>query len=293
MSQTIGFVGLGAMGLPVARRLASAGHRLVVHDLDPAAVAAAQGMGAAPAADAGAVAGRCDLLMTCLPNPDAVQQVYRAVDRAGLLACDLSTIGPSLAIRLHGELAGRGVRYLECPMLGGIDEAADGRLFLILAGDPADVAEIEPLLGHFGRAWRYVGGPGSASRMKVVQNGLGLVQLAAIAEALAILARAGADLAAWCEVVAAGHGMADTPLFRAKAPEMLKSEPALKGLLRIAAKDIGLAAALAGELGVDAPLFRDAETMFRRAMAMGLGEADLAAIARAVEDRTDTSLSGG
>jgi 3-hydroxyisobutyrate dehydrogenase-like beta-hydroxyacid dehydrogenase len=113
----------------------------------------------------------------------------------------------------------------------------------------------------------------------VVQNGLGLVQLAAIAEALAILARADADLATFCEVVAAGHGMADSPLFRAKAPRMLEAEPEAKGRLRIGAKDIGLAAALAPDLGLEAPLCQRAAAQLNDALTHGHGAADNAAVA--------------
>ncbi len=126
-----------------------------------------------------------------------------------------------------------------------------------------------------------------------MQNGLGLVQLAAIAEALAILAKAGADLEAFCEVVAAGHGMADTPLFRAKAPLMLAAAPAAAGRLRIGAKDIGLAVALAREQGLAAPLFERAGALFGAAMAQGLGEADIAAVVRALEAESGVSVGAG
>jgi 3-hydroxyisobutyrate dehydrogenase len=125
-----------------------------------------------------------------------------------------------------------------------------------------------------------------------VQNGLGLVQAVAIGEALSILAKAGADLATFCEVVAAGHGMADTPLFRAKASAMLDEKPTVVGALRIGAKDIGLALALAAEEGVPAPLLQETAQVLQDAMQMGLGESDLAALARAVERRAGVSFSG-
>jgi 3-hydroxyisobutyrate dehydrogenase-like beta-hydroxyacid dehydrogenase len=118
------------------------------------------------------------------------------------------------------------------------------------------------------------------------------VQMVAIAEALAILAKAGADLGQWCDVVAAGHGMADTPLFRARAKEMLMAEPEVAGKLRIGAKDIGLAAALAAELGVDAQLFARADLDYQAALAQGLGETDTASVARAVEARTGVHITG-
>ena len=297
MPERAGFIGLGAMGMPMALRLADAGHRLLVFDRDPALTTQAAARDGVEAADGvAAVAAGCELLFTCLPNPAAVEAVYQEIAGARgaggrLLAGDCSTIGPGLAVRLHERLAASGVRYVECPMLGGAGEAASGQLFFIVSGDEDDLPPLLPLLAVLGRGQRVVGGPGNASRFKVVQNGLGLVQLAAIAEALAILAKAGADLRAFCEVVAAGHGMADTPLFRAKAPLMLAAEPAAKGRLRIGAKDIGLAAALAREVGVAAPLFEHADEVFAAAMAQGLSEADVAAVARAVERRAGVTLS--
>jgi 3-hydroxyisobutyrate dehydrogenase-like beta-hydroxyacid dehydrogenase len=293
MDQIIGFVGLGAMGLPMARRLGRAGFRLAVYDRSRAAVDAVLDAGAIEAA-AGprAVAAASDILITCLPHPAIVEQVYTEVDKRGLLACDCSTVGPGLAVELNRRLAERGVQYVECPMLGAPEQAASGELFLVLSGDPTAVVRLEPLLGVVGRGHRHVGGPGRASLMKVVQNGLGLVQAVAIAEALSILAKAGVDLKAWCEIVSEGHGMADTPLFRAKAPAMLEPDPAVKATLRIGAKDIRLACDLAKELGVGAPLLEDTAAILQSAMALGLGEADLAALARAVEQRAGVSFTG-
>ena len=223
MDQVVGVIGLGAMGLPMATRLARAGFRLAVFDVNPAAAESVRAEGAVEAAaDPQALVEASDILLTCLPNPRVVEAVYAEVAKPGLLACDCSTVGPRLAMRLHDRLAARGVRYLECPMLGAPAQAADGTLFLILSGDEAAPRELQPILDVLSRGQRYVGGPGQASLIKVVQNGLGLVQAVAIGEALSVLAKAGADLKTFCEVVAEGHGMADTPLFRAKAKAMLR-----------------------------------------------------------------------
>jgi 3-hydroxyisobutyrate dehydrogenase len=292
MEQTVGVIGLGAMGLPLARRLARAGFRLMAFDTSRRAVEALAAEGAEAASEPGDLVAASDILLTCLPNPQAVEAVYAEVAKQGLLACDCSTVGPGLAIRLHDELAARGVRYVECPMFGAPAQAASGELFLVLSGDQAAVAELQPIFDAISRGQRFVGGAGQASRMKVVQNGLGLVQAVAIGEALSILAKAGADLRTFCEVVAAGHGMADTPLFRANANAMLETAPPMRGALRIGAKDIGLATALAAEEGVPAPLLQGALEVLQNAMAMGLGDADLAALARAIERRAGVTFRG-
>jgi 3-hydroxyisobutyrate dehydrogenase-like beta-hydroxyacid dehydrogenase len=287
----IGFVGLGAMGLPIACRLARAGFRLAAFDTNAQALDAVLAEGAVlAAASPRAVAEACDILITCLPHPQIVEAVYGEVARPGLLACDCSTVGPTLAIRLHEDLAAQGVRYLECPMLGAPAQAAAGELFLILSGDEAVASELAPIFDVISRGRRFVGGPGQASRIKVVQNGLGLVQAVAIGEALSILAKAGADLETFCEVVAEGGGMAASPLFRAKAKLMLEVEPQVLAKLRIGAKDIGLACALADEQGVPAPLLAETAKVFRDAMQMGLGESDFANLARAIERRAGVSF---
>jgi 3-hydroxyisobutyrate dehydrogenase len=293
MQHTVGVIGLGAMGLPIATRLARAGFRLIAFDTDPQAVEIVLAEDRVQAAASpGAVAEASDVLLTCLPHPQIVEAVYAEIAKPGLIACDCSTVGPSLAIRLHQELAARGVCYLECPMLGAPAQAASGDLFLILSGDETLAGELQAIFAVISRGQRFVGGPGQASRIKVVQNGLGLIQAVAIGEALSILAKAGADLATFCDVVAEGGGMAASPLFRAKAKVMLEAEPQVRAKLRIGAKDIALACTLAEEQGVPAPLLRETARVLEEAMRMGLGENDFATLARAVERRAGVSLTG-
>jgi len=282
LSRSIGFIGLGAMGLPVARRLAGAGHRLVAFDAAPDRLAAASTEGIEAAGSVAEVVERAELLFVCVASPGAGESILSPLRKAGLVVCDLSTIGPTLAKRLHAELAARGIGYVECPMLGGVDEAAGGRLFLLVSGDPGDVAKVSDLLPAFSRTVRTVGGPGSASLFKTLQNGLGLAQLCAMAKALAVVERAGGDAAAFVEVVGEGGGMAATPLFRAKAPLMLQKAPPVKGSLHIGAKDSQLAASLAREVGIDAWLLEASAALFAKAMASGLAAEDIAVVRRMI-----------
>jgi 2-hydroxy-3-oxopropionate reductase len=290
MGEAVGYVGLGVMGLPYAAHLARAGHRVAVFDRDPEAMDRARLLGLVPAADSDDVVAHADLLFTCLPSPDAVRAVYAAVAKPGLVACDNSTIDPTMARALQAELKSRGVGYVECPMLGGGPEAEAGRLFIIVSGEAADVARVLPLALVAARDHRVVGGPGTASLFKSVQNGLGLVQMTAIAEALALVAAAGGDLDAFIDVVGEGGGMAATPLFRAKAPAMRDREAAAVGKLYIGAKDAALAAGLARDQGLDLPLFARADAVYRAAIAAGLAEGDVSAIARVVEAETGARI---
>jgi 2-hydroxy-3-oxopropionate reductase len=283
MGEAVGYVGLGVMGLPYAAHLARAGHRVAVFDRDPGAMDRARALGLAAAESVAAVVDAADILFTCLPSPTAVREVYVDVAKPGLVACDNSTIDPHLARSLQAGLKTRGVGYIECPMLGGIGEAEAGKLFLIVSGEAADVERVLPLALVAARDHRVVGGPGTASLFKSVQNGLGLVQMTAIAEALALVASAGGDLDAFIDVVREGGGMAATPLFRAKAPAMRDPDAPAVGKLYIGAKDATLAAGLAEAEGLDLPLFRRSEAVYRTAIAAGLAERDVSAIARVVE----------
>lgn len=292
MPETIGYIGLGVMGLPFARHLAGAGHRVVVYDRDAAVCRKAADAGLEVAAGIADIVRDAAIVFTCLPNPDAVRAVYAEIGRPGQLAVDNSTVGPDLARQIHAELGAKGTGYVECPMLGGVGEAEAGKLFLIVSGDAADVERALPLVLVAARDHRVVGGPGAASLFKTVQNGLGLVQMTAIAEALAMVASAGGDLDRFIDVVGAGGGMAATPLFRAKAPLMRDSQAKAVGQFYIGAKDAGLAAALAEAQGLDLPLFAASDAAWREGMAAGLANADVSAVARVIEARTRTKIAG-
>ncbi len=292
MSETIGYIGLGVMGLPFARHLKAAGHRVIVYDRDEAVRERAAGAGLEVASGIAAIVRDAAIVFTCLPNPDAVRAVYAEIGRPGQLAVDNSTVGPDLARELHAELGAKGTAYVECPMLGGMGEAEAGKLFLIVSGDAADVERALPLVLVAARDHRVVGGPGAASLFKTVQNGLGLVQMTAIAEALAMVAAGGGDLDRFIDVVGAGGGMAATPLFRAKAPLMRDAQAKAVGQFYIGAKDAALAAALAESRRLDLPLFAASDDAWREGMGAGLANADVSAVARVIEARTRTKIAG-
>jgi 3-hydroxyisobutyrate dehydrogenase-like beta-hydroxyacid dehydrogenase len=282
----VGVIGLGAMGAPIARRLAAAGHPLLVHDVSPAAAASVPG--AAVAATAAEVVEGVDLLLTCLPSPEAVEAVYAGVARPRLVAGDLSTVDPELARGCTSASPRAGVAFAECPMLGGVAQAEAGELLLVLSGPEEACRRLEPLFGAIARAWRHVGGPGTASLFKTVQNGLGLAQLVAIAEALTLVERAGADPAAFVEVVDAGRGMAASPLFAARAPMMLDPTPPRTGPCASPPRTPALAAATARRLGLGRSAARPRPRPCSPPPSPpASGERDISAVVRVVRERDD------
>lgn len=191
MAPTLGYVGLGTIGLPVATRLAATGARLVIADSHPTmAMEALQALPNVSLADSPAsVARQCDVLFACLPNPAAGEAVFlgpggvteAGPDAAGLIIVDNSTVDPAMAQKLSAGLAAGvpGCGYYECPVLGGVGQAESGDLFAIVSGPEEQyISTVAALLPVFSRDHRWVGATvGTASRMKTIQNGLGLIQV--------------------------------------------------------------------------------------------------------------------
>ena len=290
----IGFIGLGAMGLPIACRLARAGFRLAAFDTDPQAVEAARAEGRVQAAGSPrAVVEASDVLITCLPNPRVVEAVYGEV-AASARACSPATArrsGPRSRSGCSGGSPRAGVRYLECPMLGGPARPRAAQLFFVVSGDEDDIPPLPPLLDAIGRGRRFVGGPGQASRIKVVQNGLGLVQAVAIGEALAILAKAGADLASLLR--GRGRGPRHGGLRRCFAPRRRDAgaAPAARDGCASAPRTSASRWRWPPSRACRRRFFRARGRAVRRGHAQGLGESDIAALARAIDGARAASRS--
>ncbi len=291
MPKKLGYVGLGAMGLPYAGHLSAAGYDVTAYNRSDRPYEAARRAGMTIAGSLEECVAAADILFTCLPSPDIVETVYDRISKPGLICCDNSTVGYQQAKELQARLASRGVGYVECPILGGAREAETAQTFLIVSGADADVGAVIPIALSGARGYRHVGGPGTASLVKTVQNGLGHVQMAAIAEALTIIAKANVRLDEFIDVVSEGGGMAGTPLFRKKAPHMRELPAATGSKLAIAAKDAKFAAELAHGLGVPAPLITEASAIYQEGVRAGLGEQDFAAIIRVLENRAGVSVS--
>ncbi len=204
----LGYVGLGTIGLPVATRLAALSDvTLFVADLNASALEALAKLPNVRVVDTPAeVARESEVLFACLPDPAAGDAVFLGAGGVveagsgadGLIVIDNSTVSPAAAERFSHGLAAANAHYFECPVLGGVAQAIDGELFGVVSGPKAQYTDtVAVLLPVFTKDHRYVGATaGTASRMKTIQNGLGLVQWAGIVEALGIIAKGGADVRA-------------------------------------------------------------------------------------------------
>src|SRR5687767_9810132 len=211
MSQTLGFVGVGRMGGPMAGRLLDAGHSLVVFDTNPAVVKPLTDRGAASASSAEDVASQAEVVFISLPTPPIVQVV--SLGDKGILngsrvktMIDLSTTGPSVAKVVARAAGERGVAWADSPVSGGVTGAAKGTLAVMVSCAKPTFEEIEPLLKTFGRPF-YVGDkPGLAQIAKLANNLLAAAALVVSSEAVAMGVKAGLDARVLIDIINAGSG---------------------------------------------------------------------------------------
>jgi 3-hydroxyisobutyrate dehydrogenase-like beta-hydroxyacid dehydrogenase len=208
----VGFIGLGNMGFPMARRLIAAGHRLVVYDTRSEAIARAVALGAAAATTPAEVADRAETVLASLPSLDASLAV--ATGPTGVITgrrvrrfVDLSTVGSQMARRIQELLAARGIVQIDSPVSGGVAGAEKGTLAVMASGPQADFAAVKPLLDALGRVFFIGEKAGSAQTMKLVNNLLSATALVATSEAVVIGVKAGLDPAVMIDVINAGTGL--------------------------------------------------------------------------------------
>jgi len=208
----IGFIGLGKMGLPMARRLIEAGHRLIVFDTRGEAVDRLVAMGAHAASSAKDVADRVETVMASLPSLAASLAV--ATGDGGVIAgtrvkrfIDLSTVGSHMAVRIHDLLAGRSIVQLDSPVSGGVGGAEKGTLAVMVSGPKADFDAIKPALDVIGKVFFIGEKPGSAQTMKLANNFLSATAMVATSEAVVMGVKSGLDPAVMIDVINAGSGM--------------------------------------------------------------------------------------
>ena len=211
MSETIGFVGLGNMGAPMAGRLIDAGYDLVVCDVNDAATAPLVARGARSVPSAAQAASLAETVLTSLPTPDVVTTVALSAD--GIAAggrvkrlIELSTSGPRVAAHVAQGLAAKGIAFIDAPVSGGVAGARAGTLAVMAACDPAQFERVQPILAAIGKPFHVGARPGLGQMMKLVNNLLSGAALAISCEAMLLGTKAGLDPDTMIDVVNAGSG---------------------------------------------------------------------------------------
>jgi 2-hydroxy-3-oxopropionate reductase len=293
----IGFVGLGAIGAPLARALLEAGHPLVAYDVDEARVGALDSGAATAVGSPREVAERAETVLVSLPTPQVVREVACGVDGlvhggALRLYVDLSTTGAAVARKVAAALAKRSVDVVDAPVSGGVAGANARTLAVMAAGSDAAFARVEPLLRCFGKNVFHVGRePGQGQVAKLLNNLLSATAMAVTSEALAVGSRAGLEPETLLDVFNAGSGR--NTATSDKFPTHVLTRAFGSGFrLALMAKDVELCLAEARAQRVPMLVGGLVQQLWTLAAAEGADDADHTEFVRLVEGWTGVTIAG-
>ncbi|HTP19980.1 MAG TPA: NAD(P)-dependent oxidoreductase [Solirubrobacteraceae bacterium] len=291
----VGFVGLGTVGGPMARRLLEAGHQLSVYDTAPIAVSGLAEAGAEACESARGVADVADLVLVSLPSPEVVSEVARDLAGGSALRVyvDLSTTGPQVAEEVAELMGTAGVGVVDAPVSGGRAGAESGRLTVMVAGAPEDVAIARPVLELLGSRIFVVGEqPGQGQAVKVINNLMSACSIAITAEATSLGVKAGVDPATLLEVVAASSG--SNTAAAQKFPAYVLTRSFEQGFrLNLMAKDVRLCLSEARRHNVPMLLGATVEQLWNLGEAKFPEDADFIEIVRMFEDWANVTIESG
>lgn len=280
-------IGLGIMGLPMARNLLAAGHDVIGHDHNASSMDALVAAGGRRADDVATAVAGADVVLTILPDSPQVEEVVLGagglLDHAGegLIHVDMSSIRPDVAVRVAEACGARGVRALDAPVSGGEKGAVEGTLSIMVGGDAAVLDEVRPILEALGRTIVHVGPHGAGQTVKAANQLIvgGTIQL--VAESIVFLEAYGVDTTAAVKVLAGG--LAGNRILDLKAEGMLAREFTPGFRIDLHHKDMGIVTAAAREAGVAIPLGALVGQLVASARANGDGALDHSALLRGVE----------
>jgi 2-hydroxy-3-oxopropionate reductase len=285
---TVGFIGLGVMGYPMARNLLANGFDVIGYNRSQAkADRLASDGGRAATSVADAVSG-ADIVITMLPDSPDVQSVLSGPDgvfasaRPGTLVIDMSTIRPDVTRDIAAEAAGRQLRFIDAPVSGGEQGAIDGALSIMVGGPAEDVAEAQPALAAMGATIVHVGPAGAGQTVKAANQLIVAGTIELVAEALTFLDAQGVDLPPAIRVLAGG--LAGSTVLDRKGPAMLARNFAPGFRVDLHHKDLGIFSEASRQAGTAAPLGALVTSLMASLRAQGMGDLDHSALLLQVEE---------
>ncbi len=286
----IGFIGLGAMGLPMAGHLLAAGHEVTVSSRRRGPIDQAVALGARDGLTPSGVAENSEVVIVCVPNSPEVVEVIDAMLpalHAGLIVIDCSTIDPDVERQQHTRVSATGARYLDAPLSGGTAGANKGVLTLMVGGDESTLALATPALEPFAGLIVPVGGPGMGQVVKLCNNLIYAAQMTALSEATALATRSGVDMDKLFEVLT--HATGDCVAVRTRLPVagVVPDSPASNDwqpgfMTDLMAKDLDLALAYGARSGVPMSTTAAARQLLTAASSAGFGREDFSSVAKVV-----------
>jgi 3-hydroxyisobutyrate dehydrogenase-like beta-hydroxyacid dehydrogenase len=285
----IGFIGLGNMGQPMARRLIEAGHKLVVYDTRNDAVAPLVALGAQLASSPADVADRVETVMASLPSLQISEKV--AMGEGGIIHgkrikrfIDLSTTGSQVAAKIATTLAKKNIVQIDSPVSGGVGGATKGTLAVMVSGPKAEIDLVKDVLAVFGKVFVIGDKPGMAQTMKLANNFLSATAMAATSEAVAMGVKAGLDPAVMIDVINAGSGR--TTASDGKFPQSILPRTFNYGFATaLMLKDVRLCSDEAKALNVPNAVMKAVLDQWETTNAEYGGDSDFTAIVKMIEKR--------
>ena len=294
MPKTIGFIGLGLMGKPMAKNLIKAGHRLIVHNRSRAAVDELAAEGAAAAFSPKEVAASAEVVITMLPEDSDVetvvagdQGVIKSIRPNGVLV-DMSTISPTTARRLAETLADRGVHMLDAPVSGGVEAATEATLTIMVGGKPDIFKRVLPVLEKIGKNINHIGDHGAGQVTKAANQIIVAMTIQAVAEAFIFAKKSGVDPAKVHQAIMGGY--AQSRVLELHGKRMLDRNFQPGGKVRSHRKDIEIALSVAREQGICLPGTAMISQLFNALAARGGLDWDHSSVVKALESMSNVEV---
>ena len=281
---SLGFVGLGALGLPMAINLHRAGFRLKVHTRSRTAETSPELKGAARCSSPAEASNDVDVLLLCVSDDAAVEQVLFGIEgaasqlRAGSVVLDCSTIAPATAQRCEERLARQNVHYLDAPVTGGTEGAKRGSLTVLVGGDREPFERVRPILEVIGGSIHHFGDVGRGQQVKAVNQVLVAGSYAAVAEAVALGQRL--ELPMPQVIDALKNGAAGSWALEHRSTAMLEGTYPLGFRISLHRKDLGIALDAAKAVQLDLPVTTLVEQLELDLINNGHGDEDVSALHR-------------
>ena len=288
MPDTIGFIGLGIMGKPMAHNLLKAGFPVIVHNRHQEVTDELVAAGASPGARPRDIAASCDVLITMVPASPQVEEVLLGADgviegaRAGLIVIDMSTISPIVTRTLAARLAAHGITMLDAPVSGGDKGAIAGTLSIMIGGDEDTFKRCITIFQALGKTIVYVGGSGAGQVVKACNQIVVALIIEAVSEALVLGSKAGVDPDKILQVLSGG--LAANRVIELRGASMLAHDFTPGGRIRTHHKDLGIVLELGRMYGVSLPVTALVDQMFASLEIRGQGNLDHTALLSYLED---------
>jgi len=297
MIKTISYLGLGAMGSGMASNLLKAGYELTVWNRTAEKCKPFARKGARVANTPADAVRDVDLVMYCLSNENAVEEVVFGPEgilsgiNEGQTAIDMSTVLPATSLREREAYAKRGVDFLDAPVFGSKRESAEAKLWIMAAGNKAIFEKVKPVLEHLGQTIHYFGKNGNAAAMKLVGNLIVALEMEALAEGLVLAQKAGLDLNTVMKVVKVADFR--SPLLVSNGQNILKRDFSTSFALKLMLKDADLIAKFSESLESPTPALPVVQNNLESAVALGFGEENASALIKSLEKEAGVEVKAG